>query len=83
MLDLSLEIRKDIPKDGALQKLTDCLDRFTGVEKLDMMIYCSKCDAQRNVTKKLTIKKLPVVLSIQLKVRFILSLCITFFTLSC
>uniref|UniRef100_A0A060T4A7 Ubiquitin carboxyl-terminal hydrolase n=1 Tax=Blastobotrys adeninivorans TaxID=409370 RepID=A0A060T4A7_BLAAD len=63
MMDLSLDLKSksnDISLEG-------CLDRFTEVEKLDIMYYCKNCDKRQSVDKQLCIKKLPVVLSFQLK----------------
>lgn len=77
-MDLSLDVR-NLPKkrkvegggsnDGQLD-LRDCLDRFTGREKLGAAEYtCQKCDSGQNATKQLSIKRLPLVLPVHLKVR--------------
>lgn len=72
MMDLSLEIKASkksktttFPtKEVALE---DCLERFTSTEKLDTMYYCNQCNTRRTVDKQLSIRRMPVVLSIQLK----------------
>lgn len=66
MMDLSLEIQKK-KKNGAKATLMDCLDKFTGTEKLDAKYHCEVCDSQQSVDKSLYIKRLPVSLCIQLK----------------
>ena len=51
--------------------LQECLERFTTPEKLGVNEYnCSKCSGstQQEATKQLTVKRLPPVLCIQLKV---------------
>ena len=51
--------------------LQECLERFTTPEKLGMNDYnCEKCSGGpgQEVTKQLTVKRLPPVLCIQLKV---------------
>lgn len=74
-MDLSLDIRsqkkrKNADKaDEAGLDLRDCLDRFTAKEKLDSAQYtCRNCDSPQNAVKQLSIKRLPPVLSIHLKV---------------
>lgn len=47
--------------------LEECLERYTSGEKLDALFHCVKCDEQRQIEKKLSIKRLPSVLAIQLK----------------
>lgn len=47
--------------------LAQCLDRFTAGEILDATFNCVACDATRQIQKRLSIKRLPPVLSIQLK----------------
>jgi ubiquitin carboxyl-terminal hydrolase 22/27/51 len=47
--------------------LSQCLDRFTAGEILDATFNCIACDATRQIQKRLSIKRLPPVLSIQLK----------------
>lgn len=79
VMDLSLDLRlKDKKKSGsgsavgvmpAEQSLQDCLQRFTAKERLGADDYtCENCRA-RDATKQLTVKTLPPVLCIQLKVR--------------
>lgn len=51
--------------------LQECLERFTTPEKLGLNeYYCSKClgTTQQEATKQLTVKRLPPILCIQLKV---------------
>ncbi|KAK7732130.1 hypothetical protein SLS57_001110 [Botryosphaeria dothidea] len=79
VMDLSLDLRSQAKKrklegDSSAEKnptlgLRDCLDRFTGKEKLAAADYsCEKCGGtQQNATKQLSIKKLPPVLPIHLK----------------
>jgi ubiquitin carboxyl-terminal hydrolase 22/27/51 len=78
-MDLSLDLRIKDKKNklpvpggqGIVQTVQQCLARFTATEKLGVNEYnCSKCAAPREATKQLTIKRLPPVLCIQLKVRF-------------
>ncbi|KAJ6568652.1 hypothetical protein B0H19DRAFT_1024019 [Mycena capillaripes] len=70
MLDISLELRG---KAGEVMSgentLTGCLKRYTQPEKLDPKQYrCAKCGkAAHEVSKRLSIRKLPPVLSFQLK----------------
>ncbi|KAK8196884.1 uncharacterized protein BKA78DRAFT_246437 [Phyllosticta capitalensis] len=79
-MDLSLDLRStakkrkleggDADKDGAPAiNLQDCLDRYTGKEKLSAQEYnCGNCGGtQQNATKQLSIKNLPPVLSFHLK----------------
>lgn len=79
-MDLSLDIR-NLPKKrkanvekGAEETqldLRDCLERFTAKEKLGSADYtCRKCDSPQNATKQLSIKRLPPVLAVHLKVRY-------------
>jgi ubiquitin carboxyl-terminal hydrolase 22/27/51 len=50
-------------------RLEECLGRFTSDERLGKDDYtCHKCGKQRDATKQLSIKQLPPVLSIHLKV---------------
>lgn len=79
VMDLSLDLRKkdkrklDTPKsEGDMQTLQECLERFTNTEKLGMNEYnCGNCSGhQEMATKQLTVKRLPPVLCIQLKVGF-------------
>jgi ubiquitin carboxyl-terminal hydrolase 22/27/51 len=57
-LDLSLEIKDRL-------KLSDCLEEYTQPEKL--LYQCKQC-GHGEATKQLSIKVLPPVLAIQLKV---------------
>lgn len=68
VMDLSLEINhlKAKSNDQAIN-LYDCLDLFTKDEKLDVMYTCQSCHTKSKAIKSLKIKKLPPVLSIQLK----------------
>lgn len=76
-MDLSLDVR-NLPKKRKLEAaaagevqmdLRDCLDRFTGREKLGSAEYtCRNCDGGQNAVKQLSIKRLPPTLSIHLKV---------------
>lgn len=77
VMDLSLDLRiKDKKKQnvpgaqGAIvQTVQQCLARFTAEERLGVNEYnCSNCSGPREATKQLTIKRLPPVLCIQLKV---------------
>ncbi|KAF5334866.1 hypothetical protein D9758_014272 [Tetrapyrgos nigripes] len=66
MLDISLELKEG--KDGG-DTLAGCLKRFTQPEKLGSKDYaCSKCGKSSNdISKRLSIAKLPPVLSFQFK----------------
>lgn len=80
VMDLSLDLRIKAKKkanvllDGAeptMQTLQECLERFTSSEKLGVDIYnCKNCQGQQgqSASKQLTVKQLPPVLCIQLKV---------------
>ena len=86
-MDLSLDIRSqakkrklegDTPKDAPID-LRDCLDRFTSREKLGAAEYtCQNCEGGQNATKQLSIKRLPPVLPIHLKVRIYTNTSLTF-----
>lgn len=76
-MDLSLDIRNQTKKrkhnaDKAVEApldLRDCLERFTAKEKLGSAEYtCRNCDSPQNATKQLSIKRLPPVLAVHLKV---------------
>lgn len=67
VMDLSLEIRSKAKKVQGAVTLEDCLDRFTSVERLDTNYQCSSCNQKRLVEKQLLVKRLPPVLSIQVK----------------
>ncbi|KAJ7735623.1 hypothetical protein DFH07DRAFT_843427 [Mycena maculata] len=69
MLDISLELRG---KAGEVvsgdNTLAACLKRYTQPEKLGPKQYsCAKCKAAHEVSKRLSIRKLPPVLSFQFK----------------
>lgn len=76
-MDLSLDIRNHKKRKNNAEKgeeaaldLRDCLDRFTAKEKLESAQYtCRNCDSPQNAIKQLSIKRLPPVLSVHLKVR--------------
>jgi ubiquitin carboxyl-terminal hydrolase 22/27/51 len=78
-MDLSLDVRitnkkrkldKEKREDAPVLDLRDCLERFTVKEKLGSAEYtCRNCDSPQNATKQLSIKRLPPVLCIHLKVR--------------
>jgi ubiquitin carboxyl-terminal hydrolase 22/27/51 len=69
-LDLSLDIpnegNKKASKDDKPLKLEQCLERFIKGENLGY--GCRTCNTQRTGTKQFTVKKLPPVLCIHLKV---------------
>lgn len=82
-MDLSLDLRTVVQAkkrklngvtngaavDEVGMKLEECLRRFTNEEKLAREEYtCHKCAKQRDATKQLSVKRLPPVLSIHLKV---------------
>ncbi|KAG9093233.1 hypothetical protein FS749_014818 [Ceratobasidium sp. UAMH 11750] len=67
MLDISLDL-KPIVAGGTEMTLLSCLKRFTQPEKTTYK--CEKCGKSSNdATKQLSVRKLPPVLCIQLKVR--------------
>ncbi|GEQ69759.1 hypothetical protein JCM33374_g3433 [Metschnikowia sp. JCM 33374] len=63
LVDLSLEIN-DIK---SYPTLYDCLDQFTRKELLDVKYRCRSCRSEARAHRTLRIKKMPPVLSIQLK----------------
>lgn len=78
-MDLSLDLKTQSKKKKVdVDKVADivpvdvkeCLERFTGKEKLPSGEYtCQKCGgSQQNATKQLSVQKLPPVLTIHLKV---------------
>ncbi|KAF2814257.1 cysteine proteinase [Mytilinidion resinicola] len=80
VMDLSLDLRSQAKKRKLQQSgdggdkdfaidIRDCLDRFTGRERLAAAEYtCGNCGGQQqNATKQLSIKRLPPVLPIHLK----------------
>ncbi|EGW32741.1 uncharacterized protein SPAPADRAFT_149886 [Spathaspora passalidarum NRRL Y-27907] len=64
MIDLSLEIKNSQNKQIDIY---DCLDLFTSEEKLDILYTCNFCGDKTKPTKRLRLKSIPPVLSIQLK----------------
>ncbi|KAF2786025.1 ubiquitin carboxyl-terminal hydrolase-like protein 22 [Melanomma pulvis-pyrius CBS 109.77] len=75
-MDLSLDVRNQAKKrkldvksgDDVQLDLRDCLERFTGREKLAAADYtCQNCESGQNATKQLSIKRLPPVLPVHLK----------------
>lgn len=70
MLDLSLGIKTFSSKSSI--SLSECLDRFTSPEKLDVPFFCKQCAFRKPVKKRLCVKRLPAVLCLQLKVSCIL-----------
>lgn len=66
MIDVSLQI-DHMKNTGHTINLYDCLDLFTKEEKLDVMYKCRHCGNKSKASKSLKIKKIPPVLSIQLK----------------
>ncbi|KAH7911361.1 hypothetical protein BJ138DRAFT_1135452 [Hygrophoropsis aurantiaca] len=69
MLDISLELKGKSGGASGENTLAGCLRRFTKPEKLGTKEYtCSKCTkASPEAVKRLTIRKLPPVLSFQFK----------------
>lgn len=64
LVDLSLEVNDLNLKSNTLY---DCLDQFTHNEALDAKSKCQSCGTESKSFRSLRIKKLPPVLSIQLK----------------
>lgn len=62
LVDLSLEVHN--LKDRTLY---DCLDQFTHNEALDVKYKCQSCQEETKAHRSLRLKKIPPVLSIQLK----------------
>ncbi|KAJ3150034.1 Ubiquitin carboxyl-terminal hydrolase 22 [Geranomyces michiganensis] len=58
-----LKVAARDPADSC--SLMECLDRYTVPEKLEYT--CSQCNEKKEATKQISIKKLPAILSIQLK----------------
>lgn len=63
--DLSLDISFDT--GGQPKSLHHCLERFTRLEHLGVKLTCSKCNAEREFTKELSIETLPIIASFHLK----------------
>jgi len=60
----------DMGEGGVGETLQDCLDKYTSVEHLDRTQYtCSNCSTSTGATKQMSIKVLPNVLCLQLKVQ--------------
>ncbi|KAF5326836.1 hypothetical protein D9619_004989 [Psilocybe cf. subviscida] len=80
MLDISLELKgKGGEVASAENTLAACLRRFTQPEKLGAKEYtCSKCGkaAHQEASKRLSIKKLPPVLSFQFKASLFIAHCL-------
>jgi ubiquitin carboxyl-terminal hydrolase 22/27/51 len=75
-MDLSLDVKNnqkrklDVPAEEAQLNLRSCLGRFTSREKLGSDDYtCQSCKERQSATKQLSIKQLPPMLAIHLKVR--------------
>ena len=70
----SVNTSNGVDENGAqILTLQECLERFTTPEKLGTNEYnCRKCSggSVQEATKQLTVKRLPPVLCIQLKVSF-------------
>ncbi|KAI0705790.1 cysteine proteinase [Cerioporus squamosus] len=67
MLDISLELKGETGNEQSLT-LASCLRRFTHPEKLGPNEYsCEKCGKASHASKRLSIRKLPPVLSFQFK----------------
>ncbi|KAI0749382.1 cysteine proteinase [Daedaleopsis nitida] len=67
MLDISLELKGEAGSEQGLT-LASCLRRFTHPEKLGPNEYsCEKCGKASHASKRLSIRKLPPVLSFQFK----------------
>ncbi|KAK9449116.1 uncharacterized protein V1518DRAFT_394058 [Limtongia smithiae] len=68
-MDLSLELRDRKGPSASARGLTlqECLEKFTSPERLETKYRCSFCQTSQVVTKQLKIRRLPLVLSIQLK----------------
>ncbi|KAF8340377.1 uncharacterized protein EI90DRAFT_3035339 [Cantharellus anzutake] len=71
LLDLNLELESK-PSDGdhSMDTLHECLRRYTRLEKLgeNEQPSCQECDKQsENATRRLSLRKLPPVLSFQFK----------------
>ncbi|ONH69314.1 Ubiquitin carboxyl-terminal hydrolase 8 [Cyberlindnera fabianii] len=60
IIDISLEVSQS-------PDLLTCLKNFTKTENLDIKYSCSSCGERTEATKKLTFKKFPNTLAIQLK----------------
>ena len=65
--DLSLDLSFDT--SGQPKSLIHCLERFTRLEHLgpNAKLTCSKCNAEREFTKELSIQTLPFIASFHLK----------------
>lgn len=55
--------------DGSMSTLSGCLDLFTRPEKLgsDQKLYCQNCQEKQDSLKQMSIRKLPLVLSLHVK----------------
>lgn len=56
-------------EDGGMSTLSGCLDLFTRPEKLgsDQKLYCQNCQERQDSLKQMSIRKLPLVLSLHVK----------------
>ncbi|KAK7260983.1 hypothetical protein RIF29_27286 [Crotalaria pallida] len=80
-LDISLNLNENVlltekgkkPTNQSVEeimcRLSGCLDLFTRPEKLgsDQKLYCQKCHERQDSLKQMSIKKLPLVLSLHIK----------------
>lgn len=80
MVDLSLDVQVQAKKRAmggtgvpSTPTLSGCLESYTSPEKLMAGVYnCSHCGGTpQKATKQLRIRKLPAILCMQLKVRFL------------
>ncbi|KAI0671661.1 cysteine proteinase [Trametes maxima] len=68
MLDISLELKGEAGGEQQNLTLASCLRRYTHPEKLGPNEYsCEKCGKASHASKRLSIRKLPPVLSFQFK----------------
>ncbi|XP_061346897.1 ubiquitin C-terminal hydrolase 22 [Gastrolobium bilobum] len=80
-VDISLNLDTNVPiaekgkkltkrnEDGSMSTLLGCLDLFTKPEKLgsDQKLYCQNCQEMQDSLKQMSIRKLPLVLSLHVK----------------
>lgn len=65
--DISLELNAVTVEGLPLGTLTECLEVFTRAERLSSNVHCVSCQSSKETTKRLTLKTLPIVVSIHLK----------------
>lgn len=65
--DISLELNAVTVEGLPLCTLTECLEVFTRAEQLTSNVHCVSCESSKETTKRLTLKTLPIVVSIHLK----------------